>query len=163
LLVELAAPTAGSETLAEALLNQCLVHLLRRYCESGECRLPWLSALEDPRLSRVLERLLDRPEQHYTLDQLAAISGMSRSTFAAAFTDAFGRPPFEFLKEVRLRRASILLSGSSLPVKAIAGRVGFDSRSYFSRAFKDFYGVGPDAYRGTARKVAPPPRTRPAS
>jgi AraC-like DNA-binding protein len=163
LLVELASPSAGSGKMAEALLNQCLVHLLRRYCESGECRLPWLVALEDARLSRVLEQILDRPEQHYTLDRLAEISGMSRSTFAAAFVDAFGRPPFEFLKEVRLRRAAILLSGSSLPVKAIAGRVGFDSRSYFSRAFKDFYGIGPDAYRSREQSTAPLLQAKPAS
>ncbi|MCP4327396.1 MAG: helix-turn-helix transcriptional regulator [Alphaproteobacteria bacterium] len=147
LLVELAAPKVGSVKLAESLLNQCLVHLLRRYCESGECRLPWLAALEDIRLSRALEHMLDRPGDHYTLSGLADLSGMSRSAFAAAFADAFGRPPFDLLKEIRLRRAAELLVHSSMPVKAIAGQVGFESRSAFSRAFKAFCGEGPEAYR----------------
>jgi transcriptional regulator GlxA family with amidase domain len=46
-----------------------------------------------------------------------------------------------------LRRAAQLLTATDLPVKTIAFRVGFDSRSYFSRAFKDFSGVDPAGYR----------------
>ena len=53
----------------------------------------------------------------------------------------------DFLKEVRLRRAAHLLRATDLPVKTVAARVGFASRSYFSRAFKAFTGHDPAGYR----------------
>lgn len=147
LLAEIAEPRPGTKTLVDGLMRQCLVLLLRRYCESGECRLPWLSALEDPRLGRALVAMLEHPERDFSLAGLAELAGMSRSAFAAHFTAAFGRTPIELLKDLRLRRAAELLRTTDLPVKAVGPRVGYASRSYFSRAFKAHYGVDPLAYR----------------
>ena len=147
LLSELANPQPGTQALVDNLMQQCLVLLLRRYCASGECRLPWLSALEDPRLAKAVARVLNRPEREVTLEQLAALAGMSRSAFAAPFSDAFGRTPMEFVKQARLRRAAELLRTTNLPVKVVAHRVGYASRSYFSRAFKAHYQVDPAAFR----------------
>ena len=72
---------------------------------------------------------------------------MSRGAFAEHFREAFGRTPIDSLREIRLRRAAQLLTATDLPVKTIASRVGFESRSYFSRAFKDFAGIDPAGYR----------------
>ena len=155
LLAELADPRPGTHAIANALMQQCLALLLRRYCASGECRLPWLSALEDPRLNRVLQAMLSTPEQDFSLESLADLAGMSRSAFAAHFAEAFGRSPIEFLKETRLRRAAQLLRSTDLPVKAVAPRVGYASRSYFSRAFKAYYGLDPDAFRRQPLDDAP--------
>ena len=58
----------------------------------------------------------------------------------------------DFLKEIRLRRAANYLSTTDLPVKAVAGRVGFASRSYFSRAFKALHGIDPAGYRAEANR-----------
>lgn len=151
LLGELAAPRPGSMALADSLMQQCLVLLLRRYCASGECRLPWLSALEDPRLGRAMAAMLEDPARDFSLEALAEIAGMSRSAFAAHFAEAFGRAPIDFLKGLRLQRAAELLSGTDLPVKQVAPKVGYASRSYFSRAFKSLYGLDPAAYRRQAR------------
>ena len=146
-LAELATPQPGGAAMAEALFRQCLVVLLRRYCGSGECRLPWLSALEDPRLNRALAAMLERPEHPFTLEDLADLAGMSRSGFAAHFAAAFERPPMEYLRDLRLSRAARLLATTDLPVKTIAGRIGYRSRSHFSRAFRDRYGADPVSYR----------------
>ena len=147
LLAEFADPQPGTAAFAEAVMKQCLVVMLRRHCEGGECRMPWLSALEDPRLGAALEAMLDVPEAPHTVAGLAAVAAMSRSTFAQHFTAAFGRPPMDFLKELRLRRAAQMLKTSEAPVKAVAKAVGYSSRSFFSRAFKAFYGVAPAAFR----------------
>ncbi len=152
LLDELAHPRPGTAALADGLMQQCLVLLLRRYCASGECKLPWLSALEDPRLGRAVSAMLADPARDFTLEALAEIAGMSRSAFTAHFTGAFGRAPIEFLKVLRLRRAADLLSNTDLPVKAVAPKVGYASRSYFSRAFKSLYGLDPAAYRRQAQE-----------
>jgi AraC-like DNA-binding protein len=150
LLAEQSLSQPGSQAMCRALLKQCLVLLLRRHCDSGECQVPWLTALEDERLGRVLQVMLDRPETPHSLHSLAIVAGMSRSSFAAHFAQAFERPPMEFLKVIRLRRAAKLLAVEGLPVKTLAARVGYDSRSHFSRAFKDFYGVSPSEFRDRA-------------
>jgi hypothetical protein len=74
LLAELADPQAGTAAFAEAVMKQCLVVLLRRHCEGGECRVAWLSELENPRLAAALEAMLDAPEAPHTVERLATIA-----------------------------------------------------------------------------------------
>lgn len=149
LLSELSDPKPGSDVLVRALMQQCLVLVLRRHCESGECRVPWLVALEDERLGRAVQAMLDTPAAPHTVESLADIAGMSRSAFADHFRAAFGRAPIDFLKEVRLNRAARLLAGGDQPVKAVSAAVGYDSRSYFTRAFAAYFGVSPADYRAS--------------
>lgn len=149
LLGELSDPKPGSDVLVRALMQQCLVLVLRRHCESGECRVPWLIALEDERLGRAVQAMLHTPAAPHTVESLADIAGMSRSAFADHFRAAFGRAPIDFLKEVRLNRAARLLAGGDQPVKAVSAAVGYDSRSYFTRAFAAYFGVSPADYRAS--------------
>lgn len=151
LLEELSQSRPGAEALSRALMQQCLVAVLRRYCASGECEVPWLTALEDERLGRALRAMLDRPEVPHSVESLADSAGMSRSAFAEHFARAFDRGPIDFLKELRLRRAASLLSATDTPVKSVGAAVGFTGRSYFSRAFRAQFGQSPAAYRSGSK------------
>lgn len=156
LLTEFSNPQPGTRTMTKALLQECLILLLRRHCVSGECRLPWLTALEDPRLGRSLTAMVDRPGDPHSVERFAEIAGMSRSVFAEHFAQAFGRGPMEFLKEIRLRRAAHLLRCTDMPIKALAQSIGYASRSSFTHAFKDLYGIAPADYRsGIPRSIEP--------
>ena len=146
LLRELAAPGLGTKVLAEALMTQCLISLLRRQSIAGNDA-SWLSTLGKPALGRAVAAMLGAPEAPHSLQSLADTAGMSRAAFAEQFKQSFNRTAMDFLKEIRLRRAAQLLRGTDLPVKAVAARVGFDSRSHFSRAFKAFAGKDPASYR----------------
>ncbi len=137
----------ASSAMMAALMNQCLIEVLREVEKQSDGSLPWLSALDDPRLSKVVETILDHPEQNYTLESLAGIAAMSRATFIRHFEKSFARTPMDYLRDVRLRRAAQLLQVSSMPVDSIAGKVGYASRSHFSRAFHDQYGVSPADFR----------------
>ena len=150
LLQEMANPQPGSNALIALLMKQCLIYLLRHYCDSGDCRVAWLSALDDPRLSSVLEKMIDEPGRRYTLEMLAEDAGMSRSTFAQRFKETFGRSPMDFLRELRLQRAAHLLKTTDRPLKTIADQIGFESRSHFSRSFTDFFGIAPADFRNQA-------------
>lgn len=130
-----------------ALMNQCLIQVLRRASDQADGALPWLSALDDQRLARVIEGILEHPEQPYTLEQLAEIAHMSRSTFARHFEHCFGRTAMDYLRDVRLRRAAQLLRQSATSIDNVAVRVGFASRSHFSRAFHEQFGCSPTDFR----------------
>lgn len=138
---------AASAAMMAALMNQCLIQVLRRLSQERNGMLPWLSALDDPRLARVIETILDHPEQPYTLETLANVAHMSRSTFIRHFEQCFGRTPMDYLRDVRLRRGAQLLQVSGLSVDGIAGKVGFASRSHFSRAFHEQFGCTPMDFR----------------
>lgn len=137
----------ASAAMMAALMNQCLIQVFRQLVQQSTGALPWLSALDDPRLAGVIESILEHPEQPYTLEALAEIAHMSRSTFIRHFEYRFGRTPMDYLRDIRLRRGARLLRGSSLSVDGITGKVGFASRSHFSRAFHERYGCSPMEFR----------------
>lgn len=148
ILAEQSRPSPGSEAMTAALMNQCLVHLLRHISANPDCPLPWLTALQDARLARAIDLILKNPSAEYTVDSLAKAASMSRSAFAGRFTAAFGRPPMSLLHHVRMQHAAQLLAhGDALSVDEVASRVDFSSRSHFSRAFKRHSGVPPTTFR----------------
>ena len=146
LLTELSCPGVGTRVLAEALMTQCLVLLLRReLARNGGSQL--FVMLHDARLARAVTSVLERSATPYTVASLAAIAGMSRTSFAMRFQATYGETPLNFVQRVRLRHAATLLRTTALPVKVIAAAVGFASRSHFSRAFHAAYGIEPRGYR----------------
>ena len=138
-------PTSGA--MMNALMNQCIVLVFRELCDEPDCALPWLSALDDPQMAAALATMLDHPHRDHSVDSLAAEARMSRSAFAEVFATSFGQTPMAFLRDVRLRRAATLLRRGNAPVAAVAGQVGFSSRSHFSRAFQTRFGVSPTEFR----------------
>lgn len=147
LLEEVRLSRPGTRAMATALMSESLIHILRRLCTAEECDLPWLQALEDPKLGRAVRAMIDDPAQPYTVAFLASLCFMSRSVFARRFREAFGRAPMDYLRDIRLRRAAELLRGEPpLPVHVVAKRVGFSSRSQFSRAFKEYFDRSPSEF-----------------
>jgi len=151
LLEEVDARRPGFHAMAEALLRRSVIWLLRRCFERTDCRMPWLAPLEDTRLARALAAMHDRPQHCFTLAELAELAGMSRSVFAARFAHAVGESPIEVLKALRLARAAELLTRTDLPIKGIAARVGYASRSSFTRAFCARHGRPPADFRAPSR------------
>jgi len=145
ILAEQSHPGPGSETLTASLMNECLVHVLRQLAQKGP--LPWLSALQDDRLGRSLDRIFEDMGGNHTVESLADAAGMSRSAFAESFTAVFGQPPITFLHQLRMQRAAHMLREASYSIEEVAARIGFSSRSHFSHAFKEHHGLSPASFR----------------
>jgi AraC family transcriptional activator of mtrCDE len=148
ILAEQGGATAGSAALTRALMTQCIVYLLRSLSEQSDGRLPWLLGLEDPNLSQAVDAIFEHPEAAHAVDSLADQAIMSRSVFAERFREAFGSTPINFVHNIRIRKAADLLrQNGEHSIEQVARRVGFNSRTHFSRAFKDHFGVSPAAFR----------------
>ena len=148
MLAEVASPSLGMQARAEALMRQCLILLLRRHLPRDDgIGSPLLTALRHPRLARAVVVVLENPAAPHSVESLASLAGMSRASFAEHFSQAFQQGPIEFVQKARLGIAARLLATTDLPVKVIAGSIGYASRSYFSRAFRAAYGKDPSKFR----------------
>jgi len=149
ILAEQSNPSPGGNAMTTALMTTCLVELLRHLAQGHADAPPWLTALEDRRLGRAIDRILADVAASHTVESLAEVAAMSRSAFAQKFTETFGRPPMSLVHHLRMQRADQLLQEGGSSIEEVAQRVGFSSRSHFSRVFKEHYGVSP-AMRHTA-------------
>ena len=140
-------PVPGSTAMTSALMLQCLLHMFRRLPSEDDPAMSWLIALQDARLARVIENIFDDPSASHTVESLSDAAAMSHSAFAELFTRSFARSPMGFVHHIRMQRASEFLQGTNLPIGEVAARVGFASRSHFSRSFKNHSGLSPDNFR----------------
>jgi len=137
----------GSDAMSGAMLKQVIILLLRRSLVSAELWTERFKILRDPRISRVFAAMAADPGANHTIQSLAAIALMSRSTFMSLFSEILGRPPMEILRDLRMRHAAQLLRCSYLSVDQVAQHCGYQSRTSFARAFKDAHGKLPADYR----------------
>ena len=93
--------------------------------------------------------LLDTNDSEYNVEQLSADMGMSRMNLYRKLQAITGQTPTEFIRTIRLKRAAQLLQDGKLNVSEVADRVGFSSSSYFTKCFKEQFGVLPTQYSET--------------
>jgi transcriptional regulator GlxA family with amidase domain len=144
---EQAGDSPGKPVIQGAIMTQLLVYMLRELGEQSGSSLTWLTALDDPRLARAIDHILDDPGGLHTVESLADVACMSRSAFSKHFHDAFSKSPMALVNHVRLERAAKMLSTGQHSIEQIGRRVGFSSRSHFSRAFKKHTGSSPASYQ----------------
>lgn len=99
-------------------------------------------------LQSAVERHLDDSE--FSVEALSAELHMSRAQLFRKTKSLFGVSPVELIRQVRLRKAQELLRHSDLTVQQVAYTVGFTSPSYFSKCYREFFGVNPTADTDTA-------------
>lgn len=99
------------------------------------------------RLARVVDHIVSNPSADLSVAALADRAAMSERHFARTFSAEIGDPPARFVANVRLDAARVFLTESSLPIKVIAGRCGFESVDVLTRRFRQRFGVAPREYR----------------
>lgn len=96
------------------------------------------------KLNEAIDMYLDNPE--LSVDVLCCELGMSRTNLNRKMRELTGDSPASYIRQLRLHRAAQLLKSHRLTVSEIAFQVGFSSPSYFSQAFRDYYGITPTEY-----------------
>lgn len=132
----------GGGSVQARLCEIVVVLAIRKAIALGTVNAGLLAGLAHPKLHASLVAMHDDPMRNWQIVDLAAIAGMSRGQFIAAFKQTIGQPPGAYLNGWRLAlgRAE-LRSGKS--VKSVASLVGFGSAAAFSRAFSRKFGCPP--------------------
>jgi len=99
-----------------------------------------LSAVAKRRVLELIDAALD---SKLTVELLAHEVGLSPAHFARAFKETLGRPPHQYLLQLRLARARRLLETTAATLSDIAQRTGFADQAHFTRLFKRLFGRTP--------------------
>ena len=83
-----------------------------------------------------------------TVSELAARLHITREHFSRIFKAETGISPKQYLNEIRMKKAQMLLTQKSDNITWVAQSVGFSDLFSFSRAFSRYYGCSPMEYRG---------------
>lgn len=142
----------GSETVITRLADILVIQAIRTWIESERDQTHgWLAGLHDRKIGKAMSLMHRRPEYDWRLDTLAREVGMSRSGFAARFTELVGEPALHYLTSLRIQLAHRELRETSDTLAQIAERVGYRSEPAFNRAFKRVVGMPPGAIRRQAK------------
>ncbi len=139
-------PRPGSDVVTARLADILVVQAVRDWLESGTPDRGWVAGLKDPLLGRALAAFHDQPGAPWSLAALAREAGMSRSAFAARFSDLVGEPPMAYVTTWRMDVAARLVREERLPLARVAERVGYQSEAAFNRAFRRAHGVTPGVF-----------------
>jgi AraC-like DNA-binding protein len=148
----------GGEAVITRLSDILVIQAIRTWIAGDPAgQIGWLRALQDPRIGQAMALVHRDPAYPWSVASLARKTGMSRSAFAARFTDLVGEPVMQYVTRWRMQVALAWMQHDDLSVADLAARLGYESEAAFSRAFKRTIGISP----GAARRS--PPDTLPES
>jgi len=93
----------------------------------------------------VIEQNIDNPD--FSVDNFAQEVGLGRTVFYKKLKMLTGCSPNEYLRIIRLKKAAEMINESNLTIAEIAYQVGFNDPLYFSRCFKEQFGITPTHFK----------------
>jgi AraC-like DNA-binding protein len=135
----------GHRVLADRLFEVVLIQLLRWLLDHpshANITSGLLMGLSSPQLAKALTAIHESPGEPWTVEQLAQASGMSRTAFAVKFKQLVGQSPADYVANCRLTIAQVRLR-EGVPLKMLAGELGYSSQSALTRVFTAKLGVSP--------------------
>lgn len=137
----------GSDMIALKLSEIIFAQALRTYLNSEGADKPVLAGFSDPAIARVLQAVHEEPSHPWTLDELAQIAGLSRTSFTTKFSRCLSITPLAYITRWRMQIARQRLSDTKAPIIKIAEGVGYQSEAAFGRVFKKHFDTAPATYR----------------
>lgn len=142
----------GGDTIITRVSDILVVQAIRHWLDNDPlAKTGWLGALQDSQIGKAIAMIHRHPTQPWSVENLAAEVGMSRSGFAARFMDLVGEPPMQYVRKWRFQIATGWLQDFDMPLAEMAHSLGYESEASFSRAYKRFTGNTPGSVRRAAR------------
>lgn len=117
--------------------------LLSRFLRSAKP----VKTIKDERIMRTIELLESDISRPTSIDHLAKAANMSKDHFIRKFRRETGTTPLVYITARKIKMAETMLITTTLPIKSIASRLGFDDTAYFHRLFRKYAGKSPQKYR----------------
>jgi AraC-like DNA-binding protein len=138
----------GGEAIITRLGDILVVQAIRSWIETDPAsKSGWLGALQDRQIGRAISLIHRDPARDWTVASLADELAMSRSAFAARFTELVDEPAMQYVTRWRMQIAVSSLREEGATVAELASRLGYRSEAAFARAFKRVIGVPPGAIK----------------
>ncbi|HET6257184.1 helix-turn-helix domain-containing protein [Pseudonocardia sp.] len=132
---------------AQFIARELVVFLRRPGGQSQFAGPVWSPPARQPSIRAAQDLIHGDPAADLRVPVLAARVGMSERHFSREFTRAIGRPPGDYVEQVRVDVAKRLLESEPVLVTVAAARSGFGTAETMRRAFLRRVGVAPDQYR----------------
>ncbi len=132
--------------LAQAVLNMCLHTVQRSETDRQQSSTSASIGVRNDKLVRVINFFEAHLEDHINLDIVTEELGISRRQMERLFRHYLDTTPKKYLQNLRLQRARILLAETNLPVVDVAVACGFESAAYFSKRFREAFGMSPHKF-----------------
>lgn len=101
------------------------------------------------KLNQIMKRELNNPR--FSVNDFADQMGMGRTLFFRKIKGVSGYTPNEFIRVIRMKKGAEMLKEDKYTISEIAYHIGFESPFYFSKCFKEQFGVSPSGYRRKKR------------
>jgi AraC-like DNA-binding protein len=149
---ELSEAHLGGDTIVHGLMDTVFTYLMREMVvRLGRTCAGWSNAMTDPRIRQVVDLMHGDSARAWTLEDLAALTGMSRTSLAERFRSVMGDTPLRYLRTLRMQKAMSMLDGGSRTLEQVAHAVGYNDAFGFSKVFKRIVGISPGAFRRQSR------------
>jgi len=106
----------------------------------------------DRRIELVISLLENDTSRAWDSHTLARLVNLSPSRFRHLFKQETGTSPRQYLRELRFRKAEVMLATTFLSLKEIAEAIGFVSVTHFMKDFKERHGMTPREYQKKSRR-----------
>lgn len=133
----------------EALVYQILSYHIQQHNAfyKGDPLPTSLSQRELKLVQTLGNKIIKEPSFDYSLNHLSTESGLSQAKLQEGFKFLYNRTVTEYIRHIRLERARDLLNKADLNISEVVYTIGFTSRSYFSKIFKEKYEITPNEFR----------------
>ena len=133
--------SAHTHLILDRLAELLFIMAIRQYAENIQPNNKGLITLfADTKIKNAIKRIHETPGEDWTLEKLASVCGMSRTSFANSFRQLSGWTPMQYVTWWRMQIAWQEVT-SGQPSNIVAEKVGYQSEAAFSRAFKKEFGI----------------------
>lgn len=137
----------GSAMMLKSHTYRLMAHLVRNHSAPPSAREDRRERAMHGRLEEVMLYVGESYATSLTTARLAAMCYLTESHFCRFFKRQTGKTPMQYVNDLRVERATVLLESTDLPIGSVAASVGFLDANYFARVFKRAKGMSPAEYR----------------
>ncbi len=153
--MEMSKDSLSERLMASGFINIILSLKLKQYLEYTENpgQLSLLTTSEIKRIQEISETINTNPEGSYNIEVLCREWGLSAKKLQLGFKEMHGKTVCNYINHIRLLKAEELLKNTNLNVSQIVYTLGWTSRSYFSKIFKEKYQCTPKGYQALLLEI----------